>query len=42
MEAWIEALLAGLGWEILSWIVGFVVATVIGFLCHRKPIREMC
>ena len=41
MENWFEKLFAGWGWEILSWITGFIAASVISFLWHRKPIREM-
>ena len=41
MENWLEKLFAGWGWEILSGIAVFILVSVIGFLWHRKPIREM-
>ena len=41
METWLESLFAGLGWEILSGIIGFTVATVLGFLFGVPQFRKL-
>ena len=41
MESQIESLLAGLGWEVLAWIVLIGVGYVISFLTHRPQLKAM-
>lgn len=41
MEKYIEIIVSGLGWEILSGVVGFGIAAMIGFLFGIPQFRAM-
>ena len=41
METWFRALAGTLLWEMVAFVTGVLVASMIGFLWHRKSIKEL-